>query len=168
MNEPLKTSTSLFSKHNLSQAWLRLFRQCSLAGYVTPLNAAAVDRLALLARTRTMLQHCTPEGVICKISERRSLRLKTNRPEITFHIRERCRGEEPGLACRHQRHQSSDLETPDLELTLFLFVSQSGNGGGGYRGGTCGGLGRSCSKALDLAPQYFTCCKIGARRGNDP
>lgn len=144
-----------------------LAAQFSLAVYITPSNAAAVDRLFPLATTWTTLRHCTPEGDICKISERRSLRLKTSRPESTFQICERCRGEEPCLACRHQRHRSSDLETPDLELTLFLFVSQSGKRGRVERGGTGGGLGRSSRKALDLAPQYFTCCKMGAQRGNE-
>lgn len=49
-----------------------------------------------------------------------------------------------GSINRAPRHRSSDLETPDLELTLFLFVSQSREGG----------TGRSRSKALDLASVF--------------
>lgn len=79
-----------------------------------------------------------------KPSERVSLRPETNGPEITFHIR----GEEPRLACLHQRHQSSDLETPDLELTLFLFISQSEKRGrrGGWR------AGKELQKSLGFSP----------------
>lgn len=73
-------------------------------------------------------------------------RLKTNWPEITFHVRERCRGEEPRLAGLHQRHRSSDLETPDLELTLSLFVSQSEKGGRVER------VGEELQKSLGFSP----------------
>lgn len=69
-----------------------------------------------------------------KPSEQIPLSPQKNGPEITFRIRERCHGEEPRLACLHHCHQSSDLETPDLELTLFLFVSQSERRGRGMEG----------------------------------
>lgn len=82
-----------------------------------------------------------------KRSERVSLRPETNGPEVTFHIR----GEEPLLACLHQRHQSSDLETPDLELTSFLFVSQSEKRGRGEDGE----LGEELQKSIGFSPPVF-------------